>query len=46
MENQVSGYRRRGVIMVKGLKKEKVGKRGSDRLPLRPPGRGGNQLAC
>lgn len=46
MKNQVSGYRRSGVIMVRGLKKEKVGKGGSERFPLRPPGRGGGQLAC
>lgn len=46
MKNQVSGYRRGGIIMVRGLKKENVGKGGSERLPLGPPGRGGGQLAC
>lgn len=44
MKNQVSRYRTSGVIMVRRLKKEKLGKEDSGRISLRPPGRSGASL--
>lgn len=46
MKTQVSGYKMGGVIMVREEKMETVGKGDSKRFSLRPPGRGGGQLAC